>query len=380
MNQLSGRKLRQGIFLSLLLLLCGGYNNAGIATSFVRVAPAMARTDEKAAQVDQLFRGFINQGEPGAAVIVIQQGKVLYKAAYGLADVEKGVPLTPQHIFHIGSVGKQFTAIGIMQLFQAGKLDYDDAIRTYLPELPAWADKVTIRHLLHHTSGLPDYTDSMIDKLFERTDTPTNADVIAVLAQMHKLPAEPSARFEYSNVGYDLLGSIIERVSKQTFPDFLQTHIFTPLGMTQTFSVPNTVRQKAKLVAHSYEDADSEPYDADPLDGLLGSGSVYATVADLYRYDQALYTDKLVKQAVLAEAFQSGVLNDGSATDYGFAFELEHWAKKAYVAHSGAWLAFEADYVRFPKERLAVFVLLNRSYGIPDEPRLGLQVAKLYLK
>lgn len=380
MNPFFGRKLRQGIFLSLLLFLCGGNTNPGIAASFVRVAPAMARTDEKAQQVDQLFTRFIKEEEPGAAVIVIQQGKVLYKTAYGLADVAKGVPLTPQHIFHIGSVGKQFTAIGIMQLFQAGKLDYDDTIRIYLPELPAWADNVTIRHLLHHTSGLPDYTDSMIDKLFQRTDRPTNVDVIAVLAQMRKLPAEPGAWFEYSNVGYDLLGSIIERVSAQTFPLFLQTHIFTPLGMKQTFSVPNPLRQKAKLVAHSYEAADSEPYDADPLDGLVGSGSVYSTIGDMYLYDQALYTNSLLKQSVLAEAFQSGVLNDGSKTGYGFAFELERWNQRAYVAHSGAWLAFQADYVRFPQERLAVFVLLNRSYNIPDEPRLGLQVAKLYLK
>lgn len=365
----------------LLVLVALSFGNKGLAHTATPVlaAPAGLSTAAKAAKVDQLFATFIADNEPGAAVIVIQQGKVLYKAAYGLADLDQEIALTPQHIFHIGSVGKQFTAIAIMQLYQAGKLDYDDPIRTYLPELPAWGDTITVRHLLHHTGGLPDYTDKLIDDLFAHSDTPTNADLIAALTTLRKLPSAPGEEFEYSNVGYDLLGSIIARVSGQSFRAYLDRQIFRPLGMTQSFSLPNAAKQGGKLVAHSYEAADSEPYDWDPLDGLVGSGSVYATVEDLYRYDQALYTDKLVKQAVLAAAFQSGILQDGRKTDYGFAFELERWQKRAYVAHSGAWLAFQSDYVRFPKEQLSVFVLLNRSYAIPDEPRLGLQVAAIYL-
>ena len=379
MTYLSKQRPKRTLVLLLLALFLVGGQPAWHSGPTVAAAPATVNADEKAKAVDRLFAAFINKAEPGAAVIVIQRGKILYQAAYGLADVAGGVALTTQHIFQIGSVGKQFTAIAMMQLFQAGKLDYDDAIRTYLPELPAWADAITIRHLLHHTSGLPDYTDAIIDKLFQRTDTPTNDDLLAVLSTLRN-PGTPGEQFEYSNIGYDLLGSIIARVSGQSFERYLDSHIFKPLGMQQTFSLPNARRQQAKLVAHSYEEAEGEPYDSDPMDGLLGSGSVYSTVGDMYRYDQALFTNKLVKQAILAEAFKAGVLNDGSKTDYGFAFELETWQKKAYVAHSGAWLAFESDYVRFPKEQLSVFVLLNRSYDIPDEPRLALQVAKLYLE
>jgi len=378
MQYQSKQRPKRTLFLLLLVMFLTAGRPTWSGSPAVAAVSATASAAEKAKAVDRLFAAFIDKAEPGAAVIVIQRGKILYQAAYGLADVAEEVALTPQHIFHIGSVGKQFTAIAIMQLYQAGKLDYDDAIRTYLPELPAWADAITIRHLLHHTSGLPDYTDTILDKMFQRTATPTNADVIAVLATMRK-PGKPGEWFEYSNIGYDLLGSIIARVSGEKFERYLDAHIFKPLGMQQTFSVPNTRRQKAKLVAHSYEAADSDPYDNDPLDGLLGSGSVYSTVGDMYLYDQALYINKLVKQTVLAEAFQSGVLNDGSQTDYGFAFELEKWQKQAYVAHSGAWLAFQADYVRFPKAQLAVFVLLNRSYNIPDDERLGLEVAKIYL-
>lgn len=379
MTYLSKQRPKRTLVLLLLALFLVGGQPAWHSGPTVAAAPATVNADEKAKAVDRLFAAFINKAEPGAAVIVIQRGKILYQAAYGLADVAGGVALTTQHIFQIGSVGKQFTAIAIMQLFQAGKLAYDDPIRTYLPELPAWADAITIRHLLHHTSGLPDYTDAIIDKLFQRTDTPTNDDLLAVLSTLRK-PGTPGEQFEYSNIGYDLLGSIIARVSGQSFERYLDSHIFKPLGMQQTFSLPNARRQQAKLVAHSYEEAEGEPYDSDPMDGLLGSGSVYSTVGDMYRYDQALFTNKLVKQAILAEAFKAGVLNDGNKTDYGFAFELETWQKKAYVAHSGAWLAFESDYVRFPKEQLSVFVLLNRSYDIPDEPRLALQVAKLYLE
>ncbi len=377
MQRLWGKKVKQ-VFL-LVLVLLPVYQPSWRAAPVLLAAPEATSLAEKAKAVDRLFTAFIAKAEPGAAVMVMQQGKILYQAAYGLADVAAGAALTPQHIFHIGSVGKQFTAIAIMQLFQAGKLAYDDPIRTYLPELPAWAEAITIRHLLHHTSGLPDYTDTILDKMFQRTDTPTNADLIAVLATMRK-PGTPGEWFEYSNIGYDLLGSIIERASGQPFARYLDSHIFKPLGMKQTFSLPNARRQKTKLVAHSYEEADGEPYDTDPLDGLLGSGSVYSTVGDMYLYDQALYGNKLVKQAILAEAFASGVLNDGSKTGYGFAFELEKWQKRAYVAHSGAWLAFQADYVRFAKEQLSVVVLLNRSYKIPEEPRLGLQVAKIYLE
>lgn len=366
------------LWLLALLLVVAAYRSPWIGARTTFAAPAVADSAANGKKVDRLFAAFIAKDEPGAAVIVIQRGKILHQAAYGLADVAAGIVLTPQHIFQIGSVGKQFTAIAIMQLFQAGKLAYDDSIRTYLPELPAWADAITIRHLLHHTSGLPDYTDAILDKLFQRTDTPTNDDLIAVLSNLRK-PGTPGEQFEYSNIGYDLLGSIIARISGQNFERYLDSHIFKPLGMQQTFSLPNARRQQAKLVAHSYEEAEGEPYDSDPMDGLLGSGSVYSTVGDMYRYDQAFYSNKLVKQAILAEALESGVLNDGSNTGYGFAFELEMWQKKAYVAHSGAWLAFQADYVRFPQEQLSVIVLLNRNYAIPDEPRLALQVAKLYL-
>lgn len=377
-------RLRLLVMLVVMALAFSGQGMVHRAAPLLAAPPvavqAEVRADAKGAKVDQLFANFVGEDEPGAAVIVIQRGKVLYKAAYGLADLEQASALTPQHIFHIGSVGKQFTAVAIMQLYQAGKLNYADPIRTYLPELPAWAETVTIRQLLHHTSGLPDYTDTMIEQMLDRTAAPTNADLLAVLATMRRLPNKPGAVFEYSNVGYDLLGSIIERVSGQRFHTYLERQIFRPLGMTQTFSLPNATRRQGKLVAHSYEEAGGEPYDWDPLDGLVGSGSVYSTVADMYRYDQALYTDKLVKQSVLAEAFKPAVLNDGSKTDYGFAFELERWHKRTYVAHSGAWLAFESDYVRFPKEQMAVIVLLNRNYDLPEEPRLGLQVAAIYLE
>ncbi|MFN8445637.1 MAG: serine hydrolase domain-containing protein [Caldilineaceae bacterium] len=269
-----------------------------------------------------------------------------------------------------------------MMLAEAGKLKYDPAIRTYLPELPAWGEQVMIRHLLYHTSGLPDYTDAMLDRMFERSDTPDNEDLLAALAHI-RLRSAPGAVFEYSNPGYDLLGLLVARVSGQKFPDFMQQRIFAPLGMTRTFSLPRRDHLRLPLLAHSYTvDDNNKPvaYDLDPLDNLVGSGSIYSTVEEMALYDQALYSNTFVKPATLAEAFRSGVTNDGKKTDYGFGWEIERWQGKPYVAHSGAWLAFLSDYVRFLNQELSVIVLFNRDYNVPDEPRIGVQVAQIFLK
>ncbi len=357
-----------------------GWNHGAVADGRDRSAIGLLR-DAKPQRVDRLFRSFINAESPGAAVIILQKGKVLYRAAYGLADLDRASPLTPEHIFHIGSVGKQFTALAIMMLVEEGKLGYEDPLQRYLPELPAWSKKVTIRHLLHHTSGLPDYDDDLGERLFNQSERPDNLDLLAVLSTMRKLPANPGELFEYSNPGYDLLGLIIERVSRQRFSDFVQSSFFGPLDMTHSFSQPNPKRMKDPLIAHSYIETNGviEAYDSDPMDDLVGSGSIYSTLDDMARYEQALFSNKLVKTSTLAQAFTSGELNNGETTGYGFAWEIERWNRRSYVAHSGAWLGFTSDFVHFLKEELSVIVLLNRDYDVPDAPRIGVQVAKIYL-
>ena len=338
----------------------------------------LAQSNQK---VDQFFARFVGAHTPGGVVIVLRDGKTLYQAAYGLSNLKRGTPLSVESVMHIGSVGKQMTALALMVLAEEGKLKYDDPVSKYVPELKHFGDDFTIRHLLHHTSGLRDYNAALEDRLYARAAYPTNADLVAVLSQMKGPARRPGAAFEYSNPGYELLAVVIERVAKQPFPKFMQTRIFDPLGMTHTFSLPNPTRRADPLVAMSYTGSSAAPeaYPSDDFDGLYGSGSIYTTLGDMALYDEALYTGALVSTDTLQEAFQPAKLNNGKTEPYGFGWELETYQGQSYVAHSGGWLGFNSDYVRFPDEHFSVIALLNRDYGYPDEPRIALKVASFYL-
>lgn len=333
-------------------------------------------------KVDEFFADFVGADTPGGIVIVLKDGQTLYKAAYGLANLEDRTALTTDHIMHLGSVGKQMTSLAIMMLAHDGRLAYDDPVGKHIPELEHFGKEFTIRHLLHHTSGLSDYTDEIQDAMFERANQPSNDDLVAALSQMNGSDMPPGDVFEYSNPGYELLGTIIERASKQKFPTFMQARIFGPLGMTHTFSLPDEKRRADPQVAMSYTGSSDSPeaYPSDDLDNLYGSGSIYTTVADMALYDEALYAGTLLPVSALEEAFQSAKLNDGGTEPYGFGWELEESNGQPYVAHSGAWLGFNSDYVRILDKHLSVIVLLNRDYDYPDDPRLALKIAQFYLE
>jgi len=333
------------------------------------------------ARVDAFFGAFITAKTPGGVVLVIANGQIVHQAAYGLADIKHHTPLSVDHALHLASIGKQLTALSIMMLAEQGLLDYDAPLSTYLTELTNIAGTCTIRHMLQHTSGLPDYENGITDALLAESDTPSNADMVTVVRRKRTLLAEPGAVYSYCNVGYDLLAVVVERVSGQSFPQFLHTRIFNVLGMTRTFSLPNAHRRAHDLLALSYTGTSKKPelYASDDLDGIYGSGSVYATIGDMAKYDAALATNTLVSPRTYQDALAPAVLNDGSVAPYGFGLELGHWHTEAYLAHSGSWLGFRGDYVRFPQRRFSTLVLLNRDYDYPGEPRIALQVAKLYL-
>jgi len=332
------------------------------------------------AQVDAWFARFITPETPGGVVLIVKDGAIVHQAAYGLADLEHQTPLTTDHAFHLASMSKQMTALCIMMLAEQQKLSYDDPVGRYLPELQKFGDALTIRRMLNHTSGLPDYSDGVMEPLMKRSDHPTNDDLLQVIKRKRKLLYPPGDQSYYSNVGYDLLAIVIERVSGMTFPEFVQTRIFDVLGMTHTFSLPNDARMDHDLIALSYTGSSDEPevYRSDELDGIYGSGSIYSTIGDMALYDEALYGDALVARGAYAAALEPTMLNDGSSDPYGFGLELGQWHGEAYAAHSGAWLGFNTDYVRFPARHLSVIVLLNRDYDYPDDPRIALQVAELY--
>jgi len=279
----------------------------------------------------------------------------------------------------LGSVGKQFTAMGILLLVERGQVKLDAPISTYIPELSWMDDGVTIRRLLHHTSGVMGYDDDddIYDALLALSPTPDNEDVLTAIAASPAMLSAPGEAFSYSNTGYDLLGLLIERISGQSYSRFMTDNLFAPLGMSNTFALPSERRFRAP-VAQSY-DADGA-YAPDVLDQVNGSGSIYSNLGDLYLYDQALDTDTLVSPALLAEMFTSGTLNNGQETGYGFGFDLATYAGYDYAGHSGAWLGFDAYYLRFPQARLSIVVLLNWDDADPNAAEMAFAIADLYLR
>lgn len=338
-------------------------------------SPQVEEVDELVEQVDELVAELVGEDTPGVAVLVVREGQILQASGYGLANLEDEKPITSKTIFHLASVGKQFTALAIMQLYEAGEIDYDEPISTYLPELAdGIGDEVTIRHLLYHTSGIPDDYDG----LTEAYDMPTNDDALAYLAENFELDFEPGEQEEYCNYCYDLLGTIIEHVTGQSFDAYMQANIFKPLGMTQTFSY-NAKRLSDPLRATGYTvegDDEFTVYDSDPADLLVGSGSIFTSLDDLYRYDQALANNKIVKARTLAEAFKPGELNDGTELEYGFGWELGEYNDEAYIAHSGSWVGFTSYMLRVPELELAVYLLSNRDDT--DTETLSWQIADIY--
>ena len=365
----------------LLSIACARTPTPSVANSTPTIFPStiLPKDSPQASAVDALFAKSISDTTPGGAVGVFEKGQLVFNAGYGLANLEDESKITPQHIFHLGSVGKQFTALGLMLLHEDGQLDYDAPIGRYLPELNWTGDSLTVRHLLHHTSGLPDYdeNDELYDALLSTSEQPTNTDLLTALADFDTLTNPPGEVFSYSNTGYDLLGVLIERLSGQTYAKFMQARVFGPTGMTDTFALPNPQRLQNPRVSFSY-DENNLPHEYTELDNLNGSGSIYSTIFDLFLYDQALYTHTLVRQDTLTEAFTAGKLNDGTSTEYGFAWDVNNYKSEPYVGHSGAWLNFTSYFLRFPERQLSVVILLNRDDI--DGDSLAFQVADLWLE
>ena len=253
----------------------------------------------------------------------------MHAAGYGLADMRSNVAIAPDTIFHLASSGKQITGLGILMLAEAGKLDLNDPVSRHLPELAGFDPKVTIRRLLHHTSGIRDFYDEEgVEEVMARCERPANADIIRTYVDlgcpMARPGIKPGDEFSYSNSGYDLLGTVIERASGQSYHDFFQDRVFDRLGMKDTFTAPDR-RVNDRRRASGYElDDDGNFIDAgeNAYDDLVGSGSFFTTVLDLCLYDQALATNALVSAASMREALTSGRTNDGKLTDYGFGWYL----------------------------------------------------------
>lgn len=332
----------------LLCLLCIPTLAAGADTT---------RTAAAAAQVDALFAHLRQGVQPGAGVLVVWRGSIVHAAAYGYADVEQRVPLSVDSTFRLDSVSKQFTSMAIMLLAEDGRLKYDDAIAKYLPELASYPG-ITVRNLLNHTGGLPEYYDDIdVSKGW-----PTNADAQALLGEMATPVFAPGSRYEYSNPGYDMLAQVVEAASGQNFAAFVPARIFEPLEMQHSL-IYDTTKPHVERRALGY-DPDGKGFklnDEHPLNGIVGSGGVFTTLGDMYLWDQALYGERLVSRATLDQAFTGAVLNDGRKIDYGFGWRMDEYRHSRRIEHGGAWVGFRSHIARHPDIGLTIVILSNRS-------------------
>jgi len=332
-----------------------------IATLLLAAALLAACHTPPAERLDALLAPYAGDGTPGVAAIVIRNGAVEYAASRGLADVERGVPIGPRTVFDLASVSKQFTAMLAMMLHQEGLLDYDAPVAGYLPELGRFGPTLTVRHLLTHTSGLPDYYDALA-----RTATPgdfiSNRQALAFLAGWGEPVFPPGDRFEYSDVGYEMLALVLEKASGEPFGDLLRRRIFAPLGMSDTF-LRDRPDEPAPQRARGYTPvgAGFVPVPDHPLDCLVGSGAIDTTLEDMRRWDAALEDGRLVSRATLDEALRPMRLNGGGESPYAFGWFLGRDLWRRRLEHPGSWNGYQSYIVRYPDLRFTVVLLANRS-------------------
>ncbi len=321
---------------------------------------------ERSAQIDDYVASQIETDGPGIALAVVASGTVVHAAGYGLADVREGLPVAQDTIFHLASCGKQFTGLGILMLAEERKLHLDDPVGKHIPSIVGFGPRVTIRQLLHHTSGIRDlYDEDGVEEVLARSEQPTNADVIRTYADlgcpMAEAGLEPGDTFSYSNSGYELLGTVIEWVSGQSYHDFFARRVFDRLGMKDTFSVPDRRVDDPRCATGYTLDDRGELIEAgsSEFDNLVGAGSFYTTAPDLCLYDQALRTKSLVSEASIEAAFTNGQTNDGNPTTYGFGWYLGAQGGISFADHEGEWNGFRS-YICYCLDRpLSMFVLSN---------------------
>jgi CubicO group peptidase (beta-lactamase class C family) len=331
--------------------------------------------DDKTEKVDKLFEKWDSTISPGVSMAIIQNGEFIYKRGYGMANLEHDVSITPETVFRIGSTSKQFTAACIAILSLQGKLSLDDDVRKFLPELPAYDKPITVRHLVHHISGIRDYLGLARLSGKSGDDFYTAEETVAMIARQKGLNFVPGDEHLYSNSGYFLLGVIVSRVIGKSLNAFAQEHIFRPLGMKNTHYHDDYTKIVKKRADGHAKTEDGFKILNTTLNHV-GDGGVFTTVEDLYLWDQAFYNHKLGKE-LMDMLHQTGVLNNGKELKYAFGLNVGQYKGLKLVAHGGAFVGFRADMIRFPEEKFTVICLANLASINPS--MLCRKVADIYL-
>lgn len=358
-------KINSLIRLKLLTLL--------VALLFNSIIAQQIGDKQLTAEFDKMLNEQFKPGEPGATVLVARKGSVIYKKAFGMANLELNVPMQIDNVYRIGSITKQFTAVAILQLMERGKLNLQDDITRFIPGYPTHGYKITIEHLLTHTSGIQSYT-AMKDYMDRMALDLKPAQMIEYFKNQ-PMRFVPGTKWEYDNSGYFLLGYIIEKITGKTYAEYLEENIFKPAGMDNTLYGSDIKIIKNRADGYSKDENGFE--NARPLSMTqpYSAGSIQSTVEDLFKWHQALHSYKLIKKENLDRAFKGYKLADGDKTDYGYGWFLGHVQGSPAIDHGGGINGYRTMEIYLPEEDVYVALFSNCECFSPRE--LTVRIAAL---
>jgi len=348
------RVICKAFSMSILLILSVSVNHCSVS-------------DEQ--YLDRLFADYYGENVPGAAVMIVKKGEIFLAKTYGMADLEKHLPVTCNSNFRLASVSKQFTAMSIMILEESGKLDYNQTLTDIFPEFPDYGQTITIEYLLQHRSGLIDYEDLIPDT---ETIQVLDRDVLQMMMQLDSTYFTPGAEFRYSNSGYAVLAMIVEKLSGKRYASFLHDEIFQLLSMDNSIAFENGISTVRNRTFGYFVESDSVLFsDQSITSAVLGDGGIYTSLNDLYKWDQALYTERLVHKKNLKAAFTPVLEN------YGFGWRIDNYKGHRRVHHTGSTCGFRNVIQRYPEDQFTVVILTNRRE--PDVAALADKLTDRFL-
>jgi len=329
-----------------------------------------------AAMIDKIMESYNHAGQPGASVLVMFHGKVVFKRGYGISNMNTGEKITSATNFRLASITKQFTAMSILILEERGLLNLNDKINKYFPDFPVYGKEISLRNLLTHSAGLVDYEDFMPATQSTQLH---DMDCLQLMFSTDSLYFPAGTEYKYSNTGYALLALIVEKVSHQSFASFLASNIFKPLKMKATVA-----HEEGKSVVlnraygHSLENGIWKLTDQSLTSAVLGDGGIYSNVEDLSKWIIALYRHPLIGISKQKEAFSKATLKNGKQIDYGFGWHVEDYNGVPHPFHDGSSIGFRNSILLFPNNELMVVILTNRNEHDPKSE--AIKIAELYLK
>src|SRR5271156_146920 len=358
------RPLRRFVFVTLALRML--------------LSVAASAQDVATEKVDQIFSVYDKPGSPGCSLGVIRNGDFIYRKAYGSANLELGVPLSLQSVFYMGSVSKQFTAAAIVLAAEQGYLSLDDDVRKYIPELSDYGHVITLRQMIHQTSGFRDFFTLLYLSGHDAGDFNSPEDILKIVVRQRGLNNIPGDEWIYSNTNYFLLGIVVRRATKKSLSEFAAENMFQPLGMAHTlFYDDHTLVVPGRVAAY-----DSSPHDTFRVDWsttyeIVGGGGLMSTIDDLLLWDRNFYANRLGKGTLARELQTPGVLNNSNKISYAMGLDLGNYRGLPIVDHSGALFGYRTELLRFPEQKFSVICLCNIASAVPEN--LARKVADIYL-